>query len=95
MYNVLTDKKIRSGDEICLETNDPDRLSLPDWRLLEMQWILHPVTALSGAAEPRDDFEDDDDDWNVSLGDEEDLENEWSAYTPSPAKFSPPSSPAP
>jgi hypothetical protein len=30
IYNVETDKKICSGDKICLETNDPDRLPLPD-----------------------------------------------------------------
>ena len=65
-----TNKRIHSGDEIYLETSDPKRLPLPDLRLLEMQWILHRVTALSGAAEPRDDFgEDTDDDWDIALED--------------------------
>ena len=69
LWNFHTDKRIRSGDEIYLETNDPERLPLPDLRILEMQWILHRVTALSGAAEPRDDFgEDADDDWCHDLG---------------------------
>jgi hypothetical protein len=77
IYNVETDKKICSGDEICLETNDPDRLPLPDWRLLDMQWILHRVAAMSGAAEPRDDFyEGSDDDWGESVGDIEDIDAE-------------------
>ena len=87
LYDVRTDKKICSGDEIFLETNDPERLPLPDWRLLDMQWILHRVAAMSGAAEPRDGFdEDDDDDWEVALGNEEDLEmeDEWASYTPFP-----------
>ena len=35
-----------------------------------MQWMLHRVTALSAAAEPRDDFgEDTDDDWDMALED--------------------------
>ena len=81
LWNVLTDEKIRSGDEICLETDDPVRLPLPDWNLLQMQWTLHRVAALSGAAESRDDFDEGDDDWDLPLGNEEDLEDleeEWS-----------------
>jgi hypothetical protein len=74
LWNPYTNKRIYAGDEIYLETSDPKRLPLPDLRLLEMQWILHRVTALSGAAEPRDDFgEDTDDDWDITL---EDLEAE-------------------
>jgi hypothetical protein len=52
---------IRSGYEISLKTDDPVSLPLPDIRLLEMQWFLHRVTAMSGAAEPQDNFHDDDD----------------------------------
>jgi HNH endonuclease len=62
LHNNNTDKRIRSGDEICLETKDPERLPLPDVRILEMQWMLHRVAALSGAAEPRDDFGEETDD---------------------------------
>ena len=76
---IDTGEMIRSGDVICLETVDPEKLPLPDFRLLDMQWILHRVSALSGAAEPSD-FDKDNDD-------------EWSAYTPSPRESSPPSSP--
>jgi hypothetical protein len=97
MWNVQTEKKICSGDEICLETNDPERLPLPDWRLLDMQWILHRVAAMSGAAEPRDDLDEDDDDWEVALGNEADLEmeDEWASYTSSPERSTLPSSPPP
>jgi len=98
LWNIQTKEEIRSRDEICLETDDPVGLPLPDLSLLDMQWILHRVTALRGAAESSDDFdEDDDDDGYMALGNEEDLEteDEWSAYTPSPAKASPPSSPPP
>jgi len=62
LYNVLTDKKICSGDEISLETDDPVAHPLPDLRLLEMQWFLTRVAAMSGAAEPQDEFDDDSDD---------------------------------
>jgi hypothetical protein len=78
MWNVQTEKKIYSRDEICLETSDPERLPLPDWRLLEMQWTLNRVAAMSGAAGLPDEFEDSDDDWEVALRNEED---EWSSYT--------------
>jgi hypothetical protein len=90
LWNFSTEKQIYSGDEIYLETNDPERLPLPDWRILEMQWILHRVTVLSAAAEPRDDFgEDTDDDWDMALEDLE-AEDEWFARTPSPEMSLPP-----
>ena len=62
LYNVRADKKICSGDTISLETDDPVAHPLPDVRLLEMQWFLNRVAAMSGAAEPQDDFGDDSDD---------------------------------
>jgi hypothetical protein len=43
---------ICSGYEISLKTDGPVSRPLPDFRLLEMQWYLHRVTAMSGAAEP-------------------------------------------
>jgi len=101
LLNIQTKQMIRSRDVIELKTNDPEKLPLPDFRLLDMQWILHRVSALSGAAELSDDFDkDNDDDWDVALENEEDLDilltdDEWSAYTPSPRKSSPPSSPPP
>jgi len=62
LFNVQTDQKICSGDQISLETNDAVAHPLPDPRLLDMQWILHRVQAISAAAEPQDDFGDDSDD---------------------------------
>ncbi|KMU90616.1 hypothetical protein CIHG_08427 [Coccidioides immitis H538.4] len=61
-WNVITERKICSGDEIHLETPDPDNLPLPDVRILDMQWVLQRLMALSGAAEPCDNYLNDDDD---------------------------------
>ncbi|KAF2194206.1 hypothetical protein K469DRAFT_744878 [Zopfia rhizophila CBS 207.26] len=61
LFNHETNMPICSGYEISLETDDPVSRPLPDFRLLEMQWFLHRVTAMSGAAEPQDDLHDDDD----------------------------------
>ena len=71
LFNNETCTVISSGNEISLETDDPTLRPLPDFRLLEMQWFLHRVTALSGAAEPQDDFynEDSDDDIATTLQD--------------------------
>jgi hypothetical protein len=55
------DTEIHSGCEISLKTDDPVSRPLPDFRLLEMQWFLHRVTAMSGAVELQDDFHYDDD----------------------------------
>ena len=46
----VTGRIIRSGDGFSIRTDDPVRRPLPDFRLLEMQWILHRVAAFSGAA---------------------------------------------
>jgi hypothetical protein len=98
MWDFQTERKICSGDEICLETNDPQRLPLPDWRLLDMQWILHRVAAMSGAAESRDGFneDDNDDDWEMAVGNEDlEMEDEWASSTPSRKSSTLPSSPPP
>jgi hypothetical protein len=80
LFNVLTEKSICSGDVISLETDDPVAHPLPNLRLLEMQWFLNRVAAMSGAAEPQDDFGDDSDDdfpmapqksWNLYTEDED------------------------
>jgi hypothetical protein len=62
LFNVLTEKKICSGYEISLETDDPVAYPLPDLSLLEMQWFLNRVAAMSGAVGPQDIFGDDSDD---------------------------------
>lgn len=63
LYNHETDKRILSGQEISLTTSDPNKLPLPDKRILEMQWYLQQVAALKGAAEVVDDDYSDDGDW--------------------------------
>jgi hypothetical protein len=96
LWNVKTDQRIISGDIIELETNDPEELPLPDFRLLNMQWMLHRVSALSGAAEPcDDDFNgEDDDDWeDATLENEEELGDGWSVNSQRSFSPSPPSSP--
>jgi hypothetical protein len=62
LTNYDTNKLICSGDVFSLKTDDPVLQPLPDFKLLEMQWFLHRVQAMSGAAEPLDDFHDDSDD---------------------------------
>jgi len=63
LWDVKTRQEIHSGHVLDVETDDPENLPLPDVRLLDMQWMLNRVAALSGAAEPRDDsFHDDDTD---------------------------------
>ncbi|EFE43423.1 hypothetical protein TRV_01808 [Trichophyton verrucosum HKI 0517] len=45
-----------------MKTADPEELPLPDVALLEMQWMLNAVAAMSAGAEPTDiDYSDDDD----------------------------------
>jgi hypothetical protein len=82
LFNHETDTKIHSGCEISLETDDPVSRPLPDFNLLEMQWFLHRVTAMSGAAEPQNDFHDDessDDDIVEALQNrwDMDMEDDW------------------
>ncbi|KAG5210864.1 HNHc domain-containing protein [Trichophyton interdigitale] len=54
LYNVDTDLRIFSGDLIVIKTANADTHPLPDTALLQMQWVLHAVTALAGGAEPLD-----------------------------------------
>lgn len=42
--------KMNSGDLVIFQTKDPENLPLPSWDILQMQWILHRIGALSGAA---------------------------------------------
>jgi len=49
LFDCTSERKIRSGDIITLHTDDPEKQPLPSMALLEMQWILHRVSALSGA----------------------------------------------
>jgi hypothetical protein len=53
---------IRTGDVFTFTTADPENLPLPNRNLLEMQWYLLRVTAMSGAAEAIAEYRNDDDD---------------------------------
>ncbi|EEP82078.1 predicted protein [Uncinocarpus reesii 1704] len=45
---------VKSGEIVRMETDDPERKPLPLQPLLQMQWLLNRVAALSAAAEPDD-----------------------------------------
>ena len=45
-----------------LRTGDPEKMPLPSRELLEMQWTLHRLSVIAGAAEVYDDFSDNDSD---------------------------------
>jgi hypothetical protein len=82
-------KKNISGQEISLTTSDPNKLPLPDKRILEMQWYLQQVAALKGAAEVVDDDYSDCGDWQEVV-----LESPEAESTPSSPSLgsTPPSS---
>lgn len=70
LWNVKTEKKICSGDQIVMRTVDKEKYPLPDPALLNMQWVLHALTALSAGAEPvekPDSDEDEDEDEDVPV----------------------------
>jgi hypothetical protein len=58
LYHFPTDRRISSGHVFSLTTDDPVNHPLPRYELLEMQWILHRVVAMGGAADIYDDFDD-------------------------------------
>ncbi|EZF36468.1 hypothetical protein H101_00018 [Trichophyton interdigitale H6] len=68
-WNVRTGEEIASGQEIVLTTSDPENLSLPGWDLLELQWTLQRLTALSGAADAFPDAVEEDDSSGILWGD--------------------------
>lgn len=47
---------------MCFEKSDPESLPLPNFHLLEMQWVLQCVAAMSFGAEPQDETYDGDGD---------------------------------
>ena len=89
LFHFPTKREICSGQKISLTTDDPVTRPLPHPALLEMQWMLHRVAAMSGAAEIYDDFDNDDDEamtlldeWDPYKVDEWDPyeEDEWDSY---------------
>ncbi|PYH91750.1 hypothetical protein BO71DRAFT_358790 [Aspergillus ellipticus CBS 707.79] len=81
LMNGHTDHPVKSGDIITLKTNDPDEFPLPSYELLQMQWVLHRIAAIRGAA---------DDDEEEETG--EDLELSWGSFetVPVPVPSRPP-----
>ncbi|KAE8444576.1 hypothetical protein EG329_014407 [Mollisiaceae sp. DMI_Dod_QoI] len=49
-------KKIQSGDCFELQTNDPIQKPLPSFELLELQWFLHRIQGMAGAADVELDY---------------------------------------
>jgi hypothetical protein len=72
LMNGHTDRLVKSGDIITFKTNDPHKLPLPSYELLQMQWVLHRIVAIRGAA---DDAKDDNDDEEEETS--EDSESLW------------------
>jgi len=64
---IIAQGNIRTGDVFVLSTADAERYPLPSRFLLDMQWKLQRVIAMSGAAESEQD-EDDKDDGIDELG---------------------------
>ncbi|RAH62128.1 hypothetical protein BO85DRAFT_413106 [Aspergillus piperis CBS 112811] len=54
LFNIETEKALRSGDILTFKTDDPVGHPLPSFELLSMHWALHRVLALSGAADVTD-----------------------------------------
>jgi hypothetical protein len=81
LLHFPTKQIMYSGQTLSLTTDDPKKRPLPHYELLEMQWILQRVTAMSGAADIYDNFDNDDDD-PMALRNEWDQyeEDEWDSY---------------
>lgn len=68
-------RKMNSGDLVIFQTKDPETLPLPSWDLLQMQWILHRISALSGAANvPMKPWDCDSEDEGSDMGSEDVVE---------------------
>ncbi|OJZ92434.1 hypothetical protein ASPFODRAFT_177278 [Aspergillus luchuensis CBS 106.47] len=82
LFNINTGKALRSGDVITFKTDDPVGLPLPSMELLNMQWALHRVLALSGAADATDEeLDPPDPDWLQVEATDEDNEEEVESET--------------
>ncbi|KAJ0414995.1 hypothetical protein BJY00DRAFT_318290 [Aspergillus carlsbadensis] len=66
LYDCATDKRIQTGDVLTFTTSDPIKLPLPSIALLDMQWNLNRLTALSGAADVSDEELDSDDELGLA-----------------------------
>ncbi|PGH03521.1 hypothetical protein AJ79_07356 [Helicocarpus griseus UAMH5409] len=80
LFNVQTDQKLSCGDRIVMDTADPEDLPLPNFALLDLQWVLQRLVALHGGAEPLDlPFHDDDDDDSDGVGVESDDDDDYTS----------------
>ncbi|KAM5480165.1 hypothetical protein MaudMau93_007628 [Microsporum audouinii] len=66
LFDVYSNKPIFS-DVIVMKTADPEERPLPDLALLEMQWVLNVVAAISAGSEPVDLDSSDHDSPNMSI----------------------------
>ena len=74
LYRSSDGKRILSGERIDMTTNDPQRLPLPSYGLLRLQWDMQRLLHLSAGAEPlhlSDDSDDDDDEYDLPILDSE------------------------
>ncbi|RAK91577.1 hypothetical protein BO79DRAFT_279791 [Aspergillus costaricaensis CBS 115574] len=75
LFNINTEKALRSGDVLTFKTDDPVGNPLPSIELLNMQWALHRVLALSGAADATDEeLDPPNPDWLQAEATDEDVE---------------------
>ncbi|GLA61713.1 hypothetical protein AtubIFM55763_011054 [Aspergillus tubingensis] len=82
LFNINTDIALRSGDVLTFKTDDPVGHPLPSMELLSMQWALHRVLALSGAADATDEeLDPPDPDWLQVEATDEDVEEEVESKT--------------
>ncbi|GAA83564.1 hypothetical protein AKAW_01679 [Aspergillus luchuensis IFO 4308] len=82
LFNINTEKALRSGDVLTFKTDDPVGHPLPSMELLNMQWALHRVLALSGAADATDEeLDPPDPDWLQVEATDEDNEEEVESET--------------
>jgi hypothetical protein len=69
LFNIHTQKPIKSGEFFELQTDDAIARPLPSFQLLEMQWFLQRVVGMAGAAGPYDpDWDTDSDEEIPNLG---------------------------
>ncbi|KAJ5907783.1 hypothetical protein N7495_000465 [Penicillium taxi] len=57
LYHLKDKVEICSGDIFTISTDDPVKLPLPSWELLNLLWHLTRIGAMQGAAEEEDDEE--------------------------------------
>lgn len=67
LFDFKANRRISPGHKIRMETDDPVNRPLPSVTLLQLQWTLQRLAALSGAAEAIDVLLDSDDEENDDM----------------------------